>query len=213
MIKAIVFDLWNTLAYNDGRNPILELKTRFNISDIKLIENAIEKQDFESTREMLEEFCRFFSIPQEPALIEELEQRFRLGMYSGKLFDDVLPVLKELRQKYRLGIISNTDTFSAQALSRTGLFKYFDEQCLSCDMGLIKPDKELFTLMAERLELNPNEILMVGDNISDDLMPAASVRFQTLLIRRNGEFIRSHSEAGEHKDTITKLKELKKFLK
>lgn len=213
MIKAIVFDLWNTLAYNEGINPILELKARFNISDIKLIESAIEKQDFTSIKDMLEEFCKFFSIPQEPALLEELEQRFRLGMYSGKLFEDVIPALKELRPKYKMGIISNTDTFSAQALSRTGLFKYFDAQCLSCDMGMIKPEPELFAMMAERLELSPNEILMIGDNISDDLMPAASLGFQTLLIKRAEDYVRSHAEAGEHKDTITTLKELKKFLK
>lgn len=213
MIKAVVFDLWNTLAYNDGINPILELMKRFNISDLKLIENAIEKQDFMTIKELLTGFCVFFSIPAEPALLEELEQRFRLGIYSAKIFDDVVPTLKELRPKYKLGIISNTDTFSAQALARAGLFKYLDAQCLSCDIGIIKPDMEMFTIMAEKLDLNPDEILMIGDNISDDLIPASSAGFQTLLIKREGSFIKSHNEAGEYKDTITSLKDLKKFLK
>lgn len=213
MIKAVVFDLWNTLAYNDGINPILELMKRFNISDLKLIENAIEKQDFMTIKELLTGFCVFFSIPAEPALLEELEQRFRLGIYSAKIFDDVVPTLKELRPKYKLGIISNTDTFSAQALARAGLFKYLDAQCLSCDIGIIKPDMEMFTIMAEKLDLNPDEILMIGDNISDDLIPASSAGFQTLLIKREGSFIKSHNEAGEYKDTIASLKDLKKFLK
>jgi putative hydrolase of the HAD superfamily len=213
MIKAIVFDLWNTLAYNEDPNPVIELKERFHISDIKLIENAVEKQEFPSLRELLIKFCEFFSIPQDPALLEELEKRFTMGIRTAKLFDDVLPAMKELRPKYKLGIISNTDQFSAQAIARTGLFKYFDAQCLSCDIGLIKPDKEMFALMAERLDLRPDEILMIGDNISDDLMPSSSLGFQTLLIRREGKFPKSHTEAGEHKDTITTLKELKKFLK
>ncbi len=213
MIKAIVFDMWNTLAYNEDPNPIMELKDRFHITDIKLIENAIEKQDFSSVNEMLAKFCEFFSIPSDTALMEELEKRFVIGMRSAKLFDDVLPALKELRPKYKLGIISNTDSFSAQSIARTGLFKYFDAQCLSCDIGQIKPDPELFTLMAERLELRPDEILMIGDNISDDLMPASSLGFQTLLIRRESEYKKSHIEAGEHKDTITALKELKRYLK
>ena len=213
MIKALVFDLWNTLAYNDGLNPVMELKERFRISDIKLMENAIEEQEFPSLREMLIRFCGFFSIPAEPALLEELEQRFRLGMHTAKLFDDVLPALKELRPKYKLGIISNTDSFSAQVIARTGLFKYFDAQCLSCDIGQIKPEKEIFALMAEKLDLRPDEILMIGDNISDDLMPASALGFQTLLIKRETNFPKSHTEVGEYKDTITTLKELKKFLK
>lgn len=213
MIKAVIFDLWNTLAYNEEPNPVIELKERFHITDIKLIENAIEKQEFGSIKDLLVRFCEFFSIPSDPDLLAELERRFELGLHTPKLFDDVLPALKELRPKYKLGIISNTDSFSAQVVARTGLFKYFDAQCLSCDIGQIKPDQEMFILMAERLDLRPDEILMVGDNISDDLMPSSSLGFHTLLIRRDGSFRKSHIEAGEHKDTITTLKDLKRYLK
>jgi len=213
MIKAIVFDLWNTLAYNDGLNPIAELEQRFHISDLKLIENAIQKQEFPALKDMLARFCEFFSIPADEALLAELEQRFQLGMHSAKLFDDALPVLKELRPRYKLGIISNTDCFSARAVAQMGLFKYFDAQCLSCDIGNIKPDKEMFLLMVERLDLRPDEILMIGDNISDDLMISSSLGFQTLLIKRQGNPSKIHNEAGEYKDTITTLKDLNKFLK
>jgi HAD superfamily hydrolase (TIGR01509 family) len=212
MIRAIIFDLWNTLAYNEEPNPIMELKQRFEITDLKLIEKAVMTQDFETEKEMLTAFCEFFNLVPNEKLLSELLARFRLGTSRSKIFDDVIPTMKELKKKYILCMISNTDSFSAQALRKTGLFSYIDHQCLSCDVGLIKPDPAIFELMLEKLNLNPTEVVMVGDNISDDLMPSSEIGMKTILIKRDQKFSKSHTEVGEYPQTITKLSDIKKYL-
>jgi putative hydrolase of the HAD superfamily len=161
---------------------------------------------------MLKAFCEFFNIVPNEKLLSELLARFRLGISRSKLFDDVIPTLKELKKKYTLCLLSNTDSFSAQALRRHGLFSYIDHQCLSCDVGHIKPDPAIFELMLEKLNLNPSEVVMVGDNISDDLMPSSELGIRTILIKRDQKFSRSHTEVGEYPQTITKLADIRKFL-
>ena len=213
MIKAIVFDVWNTLAYNQGPNPFVYLREKYGITDIKLIEKAVMTEDFKTDKELIDAFCRYFRLEPAPEAMSEMLEGFRQGLKTAKLFDDVIPTLKNLRKTYRLGIISNTDSISVQSLKKQGLFDNIQAQCLSCDVGLIKPDPEIFQLMLEKLDLKPGEVLMIGDNIDDDLIPASELGLATVLIRRPTKAALSHHEGGVYPRTITSLKEIGKYLK
>ena len=42
-------------------------------------------------------------------------------------------------------------------------YDFFDARICSCDEGLVKPEKEIYELMAKRLGMNINELLLVDD--------------------------------------------------
>lgn len=71
---------------------------------------------------------------------------------------------QSLRRDYRVGMLSNIgrgsmDSFFAPA-ERSALF---DAVVLSGEEGMIKPDKEIFDLMAARLGVLPGECVMIDD--------------------------------------------------
>lgn len=94
-------------------------------------------------------------------------------------------VLAALRERgYRLGLLSNYSLAAAirDSLDRLELTGYFDVVVVSADLGLLKPDPELFLETARRLALDPGDILYVGDNLRADVAGAAAVGMRTAHI-------------------------------
>ncbi|HEX5627201.1 MAG TPA: HAD family hydrolase, partial [Actinomycetota bacterium] len=58
-----------------------------------------------------------------------------------------------------------------------------DIEVFSCDVGLRKPDPEIYLLAAERLDVRPGGCLYVGDGSYHELSGAAAVGMRPLLIR------------------------------
>jgi len=94
-------------------------------------------------------------------------------------------VLGELRRRgYRLGLLSNYSLAAVirDSLDRLGLTEYFDLVVVSADLGLLKPDPELFLETARRIELDPADILYVGDNLRADIEGAFGAGMRTAHI-------------------------------
>jgi putative hydrolase of the HAD superfamily len=64
----------------------------------------------------------------------------------------------------RVGILSNVSPGSAAWLREHGHYDGFDPLILSCDVGLAKPDQEIYRLIEERLpDVLPEQILFLDD--------------------------------------------------
>ena len=46
---------------------------------------------------------------------------------------------------------------------------YFEEIIISSELGYSKPDPSIFNLMLEKLDVKPDEEIMVGNTISTDI--------------------------------------------
>ena len=210
-IKAIVFDLWNTLAYNVGSNPVVDIMNEFNITDIKAFEESFMKENNLSVEEAMFRLCKMANIEPNQATIKRMLELWQNPDVKIKLFDDVLPVIKELKKKYKLGLISNTDHFYLDNFK--GFFDLFDVINLSCDVGILKPDPEIFELMLDKLKVKPEQALMVGDNLSDDIGGSTKVGMRAILLKREGDCLKSWREDGEYSQSIKDLNELLDYLK
>ena len=84
------------------------------------------------------------------------------------LFDDVPPTLEGLKQRYTLGIMSNGNSYP----ETLGVEKYFQFVILAQDVGIEKPDPEIFRLAIEKAGCLPDEFLYVGDSQEDDILGA-----------------------------------------
>ena len=105
---------------------------------------------------------------------------------SVSIGDGVHEVLGALRDRgIRLGFLSNYSLSEAIHVSaeRIGIRDYFDVFVVSADLGLVKPHPELFLLTARRMELEPAEVLFVGDNPRADIAGAAAVGMRTAHTR------------------------------
>ncbi|MCG3165330.1 MAG: D-ribitol-5-phosphate phosphatase [Bacteroidia bacterium] len=84
-----------------------------------------------------------------------------------------IDLLKELSKKYRLFLLSNTNiihynAYSAYLKTTFGKLIFdeiFEKQYLSFEVGMRKPDKEIFELVLNENKLLPSETLFIDDSI------------------------------------------------
>ncbi len=82
-------------------------------------------------------------------------------------------LLAAVRERARVGIVSNNLLGEQQEkLSACGLQPFVDALVVSEEVGVSKPDPEIFNVALERLECTPAEAVMVGDSWSADVAGA-----------------------------------------
>ena len=105
--------------------------------------------------------------------------------------NDRVEILLELRKRYPIYLLSNTnrlhyDKFSSDFLARFGFpfDSLFRHAFYSFQMGLVKPDVEIFRAVIQQTAVNPEETLFIDDN-AENTQSAARVGLQTLTVTRN----------------------------
>lgn len=95
-------------------------------------------------------------------------------------------VLAALAVDYRLGVCSNfSHGETARAiLDQACLTGHLSALVISDEVGIRKPRPEIFEAAARALELEPREILHVGDSLSADVAGAAACGMQTVWLTR-----------------------------
>ena len=119
--------------------------------------------------------------------LEELEvEAARHWAYPPTaVHDDVLPCLDRLNAHgYRLGIIANQPSQVRTALERDGLVSFFEVWGVSEDLGLQKPDPELFLHALRTAGVGPTREVMVGDRLDYDIRPARQAGMRTVWVLR-----------------------------
>jgi HAD superfamily hydrolase (TIGR01509 family) len=85
--------------------------------------------------------------------------------YSTKRDSKVLSIIDRLkRKKYQVACLTNTEIEIADFNRRGGLFDYFDRSYISVDLGVMKPDLEIYIRALEDLKSNPHEALFIDNN-------------------------------------------------
>ena len=89
----------------------------------------------------------------------------------------------------RMGIISNTtnpEFIKDKELLKTGLSQYFEFTIFSSATPYRKPHPSIFNAAISRLNIDPENILFVGDDLKMDVMGAQSVGMPTAWLNRDG---------------------------
>ena len=71
-----------------------------------------------------------------------------------------------------LGLAANQPTVALENMERLGILKYFKYREVSGSIKLRKPDPRLLLHSCEGLGVEPQEAIMVGDRIDNDIVPA-----------------------------------------
>lgn len=105
-------------------------------------------------------------------------------------------VLESLKNNYILVIATNageSDTDAMKrALRRIDAEKYFRYFFSSKDLGVEKPDKRFFLRIAENIDVEPEDMMMVGNSYEKDIIGASIAGMKTVYFnekKRFGDFI------------------------
>lgn len=125
-------------------------------------------------------------------------------------FADCAQTLAALREKgYMLGIIANQEPGAGKRLRAWGLDRYFTVIASSAEMGVSKPDREIFLRALTMADCRPENAVMVGDRLDNDIRPAKELGMMTIRIRKGlAAYMRSSCEAEIPDYTVDSLAEI-----
>lgn len=201
MIKAIYFDLFFTLivpVYEKTNNEydLLNLSVseweQYAENDMLYHERALGfvKSDIEIIDKIISRIPFEVSVVQKEQVLFAREQRMKNALKM--ISKEVLDTLQKLKSKdIKLGLISNADCIDCKYWNQSPLFKYFDDSVFSCNVGLLKPDRQIYELAMQRLHVSPEQCLFVGDGGSNELCGAKTAGmgtvFSEMLEKKNAE--------------------------
>ena len=119
-----------------------------------------------------------------------------------KLYPDTKMILEILSQKYKLGVIANQVAGTKDRLDKWGIGKYFDVVVASAEAECAKPDLKIFNLALEQAGCKPNEAVMIGDRLDNDIVPAKQLGMKTVWVRQGFAKYQSISNETEKPDFI-----------
>jgi len=110
-----------------------------------------------------------------------------------ELYPEVVGILEQLRPRFELAIVSNFDGRLRVILQRLGISKYFGRVFVSSEIGADKPDPEIFRRALKFLDLQPSEVLHVGDDPERDWQAATAAGLSIFQLDRKKNSLRDLS--------------------
>ena len=99
-----------------------------------------------------------------------------------ELYKDVVPALGILAQHFKIGFLSNGNSYP----ERCGLAGRFDFVVLAQDVRVVKPDRRIFQITAQRAGCPLAQLLHVGDSLEQDVAGAGAAGTHTVWLNREG---------------------------
>lgn len=210
MLKAVFFDLYNTLA---RFYPLLEDLQQQVCADYGLSvekegiiagyrsadeymarENAKVHLAKRTEQEQWDFFAEYERLILQGAAVEvplqlagEIFQAIRAIPYHLALYDDSLPCINTLKSRgFIVGMISNIYSDLNRTCTRLGLADTLDFWVTSKEAGSEKPHPQIFELALSKAGVQSDEALHVGDQYYSDVTGARGVGITPVLIDRTG---------------------------
>lgn len=148
--------------------------------------NAITKEDLNRTR---------FMAPLSHYGIENVELADNLSKdyvyYSPRivrLVPGTMELLQYLKSKYHLHIITNGfQEIQDVKMQGSGMAPYFESITVSEEIGIKKPNPELFLYALKKAQAQATDSLMIGDEMDVDIIGAKNAGMDQLFFNRKNE--------------------------
>ena len=126
-----------------------------------------------------------------------------------KLYDSAFSVIKTLHKEYRLGIIANQSPGTSKRLDNWGIGQYFDVVIASAEASCAKPDPRIFKMALNEAGCRPQEAVMIGDRLDNDIYPAKKLGMKTVWVRQGYAIYQSIDDEDKRPDhTVDSINEL-----
>ena len=113
-------------------------------------------------------------------LHEEMELEFKPDFIEG-----VADAIKELHKEYSLAVISDAIVSPGSVLRKLlesqDLLQYFDHFVFSDEIGNAKPEPVVFNSVYEKFNIQPDELVHIGDREHNDILGPIKMKSQAIL--------------------------------
>lgn len=198
MIKAVVFDAYGTLI-STGTGSLDAAQKILDLHGSVITAKAFYADWKKYHRQHMDSLTQF--VPEETIFLWDLERLYTQYGLAGNAAQDVrimldtlgnrtaFPesrgVVEQLKRAYTVCIGSTTDTEPLMRdLNRSGIV--VDRVFTSEGLQVYKPQKAFYERILTELSLLPQEVLFVGDSLTDDISGPKQVGMKTCWVNRKG---------------------------
>ncbi len=173
MIKWLFFDIGSTLVDERGayRHRIEEIVSGTDIS-------------YEAFYDTMLGFYR----QNKKGDLEAVKQYgLSLPKWHGEdelLYPEAKSCLQRLHRSYKIGIIANQRSGTRERLQAFGILSDVDLVIASAEEGLAKPDPAIFRFALQRAGCPPEQSVMIGDRLDNDIAPAKKLGMKTIWVKQ-----------------------------
>jgi YjjG family noncanonical pyrimidine nucleotidase len=188
LYKAIIFDLDNTLL-NYDQSEIDSMRRTCNAHQL-FVDDDVQWSTFWQT--FLEHNFRYWmdfvnggqvktiedvltnsfrdTLNRDDKLHRQLSDTYWNHFCNTCYFEEgANHVLSNVKEKYHLGIITNGISVSQRKRLKIGKIEnLFQSIVISDEVGVRKPQKEIFEIALNELKVSNQEVLFIGDSLNDD---------------------------------------------
>jgi putative hydrolase of the HAD superfamily len=176
--RAVVFDLWETLA----AWPHEDMTALFEAVGLGPEEWAAPDH---RDRRWTGSFRTYLDSLGLDGAAAARAGEIRIDMTRRALVpvEGALPVLDALRGRgLRLGLVSNCSSEVGELWDESPFAGRFDAVVLSAAVGLCKPEPRIYRLVLEQLGVEAGDAIFVGDGANDELAGAEAVGMRAVQI-------------------------------
>ena len=205
-MRAVIFDLWDTLALwpSEAFEQVKRSLGR-HIDDVDRVWTTTYRDRQIGS---MESYFRGLGLDDD-AVAECMRNRSTFTRETLVPRDGAIETLDELQRRgFKRGVISVCSSDVEEVWDETELAPHVDDVVLSCTVGLSKPDPRIYELACERLEVTPDECLFVGDGANDELAGAQRVGMRAVCVLPPGRIEPIWQEARGWEPTIRSLPEV-----
>jgi 2-haloalkanoic acid dehalogenase type II len=223
MIKVVVFDLYGTLVTGDvevkGKDLDEELSRILRqanhevyYQEVKAARHMVFFIDYprgrgDTPQQFYAKMLERLEIPSEPKLVDKLVRK-ATELERVRLYEDVVPTVNALKsQGIKTAVLTTVPSWLFKQVLEDNDVR-IDFICTAKEAKAVKPNPQIYRTVLERLDVKPNEALMVGDTPEIDIIPPKKLGMKTALLCRTEK-----KTVQEADHIITSLKQLPKIIK
>ena len=106
--------------------------------------------------------------------------------YARQAIDRARSILRQLAARYPLVLVSNFYGNIESVLHDFELDGLFGSIIESAVVGVRKPNPAIFQMGVDRLGMQPEEVVVIGDSYDKDIVPATQIGCQTIWLKSIG---------------------------
>jgi len=181
VIKAVIFDLGGVLFTNGTKKFIQDVSQTYDL-DPQLVKEVMDGElgsQYREAKITRDEFWR--AALEKLSISESIDSLERQWIDGYELIEGTKDIILELSKKYKVFYLSDNVRERVDKInSKYNFLEWFEDGIFSHEVGVRKPNPEIYKYTLKKAQVNPNEAIFIDDKQSA-LDPAKEMGITTIL--------------------------------
>ncbi len=164
-IRAVLFDNGGVLLRTEYQAPREALAERLNLTYedlVKIVFNSESSRQASLGAKGVDD--HWITVARKVGRPAAEARQIRDEFFAGDILDrDLLDFIRSLRPRYKTGLITNAWLDAREFLRQSRLEELFDVLVISAEVGVVKPEPQIYRIALEQLKVQAGEAVFIDD--------------------------------------------------